>query len=68
MVVIIDILLLFQLTFFIDSDSDSVDGYTVPAIKPGRFSLWCQNTPLMGTETKMDDSILFPVKSSYIFG
>ena len=42
--------------------------HTVPAIKHGRFSLLCQNTPLMGTETKMDDSILFPVKSSYIFG
>ena len=41
--------------------------YTVLAIKPGRFSLLCQNTPSMGTETKMDDSILFPMKSSYIF-
>ena len=37
---------------------------TVPAIKPGRFSLLCQNTPSMETETKMDDSI-FPVKIDY---
>ena len=27
----------------------------------------CQNTPFIGTETKMNDSILFPVKNSYIF-
>ena len=26
-----------------------------------------QNTPFIGTETKMIDSILLPVKSSYIF-
>ena len=26
-----------------------------------------QNTPFIGNETKMDDSILFPIKSSYIF-
>ena len=25
----------------------------------------CQNTPFIWTETKMDDSILFPVKISY---
>ena len=25
------------------------------------------NIPLIGTQTKMDDSILFPTKSSYIF-
>ena len=41
--------------------------YTVPAIKHGRFPFLCQNTCLMRTETKMDDSILFPVKSSYTF-
>ena len=40
---------------------------TVAAIKPGPFSLLCQNTPSMGIETKMDDSILFSMKSSYIF-
>ena len=28
----------------------------------------CQNTSFNGTETKMNDSILLPVKSSYIFG
>ena len=27
----------------------------------------CQNTTFIGTETKMNDSILLPVKSSYIF-
>ena len=27
----------------------------------------CQNTPFIGTETKMIDSILLPVKISYIF-
>ena len=26
-----------------------------------------QNIPFIGTETKMNDSILLPVKSSYIF-
>ena len=40
---------------------------TVPAIKHGHFSILCHNTPLMGTDTKMDYSILFPVKSRYIF-
>ena len=27
----------------------------------------CQNTPLLGAWTKMNNSILFPMKSSYIF-
>ena len=27
----------------------------------------CKNTPFIGTEIKMNDSILLPVKSSYIF-
>ena len=35
---------------------------TLPAIKHGRFSVLCHITPLMWTETKMDYSILFPVK------
>ena len=30
-------------------------------------NLKVKNTPFMGPETKMDDPILFPVKSSYIF-
>ena len=30
-------------------------------------TLKCQNTPLKWAETKIDDSILLPVKSSYIF-
>ena len=27
----------------------------------------CQNTPFIGNETKFNDSILLPMKSSYIF-
>ena len=38
--------------------------FTVRATKPRRLTL---NTSLMGAETKMDDCILFPMKSSYIF-
>ena len=40
---------------------------TVSVSKIRRSTLKCQNTPLKGTETKMIDSILLPVKSSYIF-
>ena len=42
-------------------------GGTVVATKPRRLTLKCRNPPLMGAGTKMDVSILFPVKSSYIF-
>ena len=40
---------------------------TVSVSKIRRSTLKCQNTPLKGAETKIDDSILLPVKSSYIF-
>ena len=41
--------------------------FTVSVSKIRRSTLKCQNTPLKEAETKIDDSILLPVKSSYIF-
>ena len=40
---------------------------TVPEVKTRRLTLKYQNTPFSGPARKMDDSILFPMQSSYIF-
>ena len=39
---------------------------TVPEVKTRRSTLKRQNSPLMGSKTKMDDSIWFPVKSRFL--
>ena len=58
------------IAIFIRFDQPLYEDYlncTELATKPRRLTLKCRNTPLLGAETKMDKSILIPVKSSYIF-